>query len=82
MSHPKGLCQWIGVVSRQLPSLSWSQAKVLGEYSYGMVMTRRSGLSVVADFVAHLCHRHPGKERRKQGNGSAALAGMVLRRAR
>jgi hypothetical protein len=54
MSHQTGLCQWIGVVSSRLPSLSWSQAKVLGEYSYGMVMTRRSGLSFIADFVGRL----------------------------
>ncbi len=54
MSHPKGLCQWIGVVSSWLPNLSWSQAKVLGEYSYGMVMTRRSGLSFIADFMGEL----------------------------
>lgn len=54
MSHPRGLCQWIGVVSRQLPNLSWSQARVLGEYSYGMVMTRRSGLSTLTDYLAHL----------------------------
>jgi hypothetical protein len=54
MSHQTGLCQWVGVVSRRLPNLSWSQAKVLGEYSYGMVMTRRSGLSQIADFVGIL----------------------------
>jgi hypothetical protein len=54
MSHPKGLCQWIGVVSSHLGNLSWSQAKRLGEYSYGMVMTRRSGLSFIADFISEL----------------------------
>jgi hypothetical protein len=54
MSHPKGWCQWIGVVSSWLPNLSWSQAKGLGEYSYGMVMTRRSGLSFIADFLGEL----------------------------
>src|SRR4051794_13878301 len=54
MSHHKGVCQWTGIVSRRLPNLSWSQAKVLGEYSYGMVMTRRSGLSSIAHFVGEL----------------------------
>lgn len=54
MSHSEGLCQWIGVVSSRMPNLSWSQAKVLGEYSYGMVMTRRSGMSGIADFVGRV----------------------------
>ncbi len=54
MSHPQGLCQWVGVVSRQLPNLSGSQAEVLGEYSYGMIMTRRSGLSTISDYLAPL----------------------------
>jgi len=54
MSHQAGLCQWIGVVSSRQPTLSWSGAKVLGEYSYGMVMTRRSGLSCIADYMATL----------------------------
>lgn len=54
MSHGEGLCQWIGVVSSRMPNLSWNQAKVLGEYSYGMVMTRRSGLSHIADFVGRV----------------------------
>ena len=54
MSHQKELCQWAGEGSRRLPNVSWSQAKVLGEYSYGMVMTRRSGLSHIVDFMAEL----------------------------
>lgn len=54
MSHPKGLCQWTGIVSRQLGNLSWNQAKVLAEYSYGLVMTRRSGLSSIAHFIGEL----------------------------
>lgn len=54
MSHHQGVCQWIGVVSSRIPTLSWSQAKVLGEYSYGMVMTRRSGQDIIADFLGTL----------------------------
>ena len=54
MSHHKELCQWRGVVSSHLPSLSWSQVKVLAEYSYGLVMTRQSGMSQIADYIGRL----------------------------
>lgn len=54
MSHQAGLCQWTGIVSRRMGNLSWSQAKVLAEYSYGLVMTRRCGLSSIAHFIGVL----------------------------
>ena len=54
MSHPKELCQWRGVVSSHLEKLSWSQVKVLAEYSYGMVMTQHSGLSRIAEYVSQV----------------------------
>jgi len=48
------LCEWTEQVSRKLPSLSSSQAKVLALYSFGMVLTRCSGLNTVAVFLAML----------------------------
>src|SRR5687767_3941443 len=54
MSHQEGLCQWIGEVSRRLPNLNRRQAAVLAVFSYGMVMTRRCGISSVAHFIAVL----------------------------
>jgi Transposase DDE domain len=54
MSHLKGLCQWRAIVSRHLPTLSGCQAKVLGEYSYGMVMSRSGGISGIADLLGYL----------------------------
>ncbi len=54
MSHQEGLWQWVAEVSRHLPGLSRRQGMVLALFSYGMVMTRRSGLSSVAHFLAEL----------------------------
>lgn len=54
MSHHKELCQWRGVVSRHLEKLSWNQAKVLAEYSYGMVMTQHGGLSRIANYLGQI----------------------------
>jgi hypothetical protein len=54
MSHHKELCQWRGVVSSHLEKLSWSQVRVLAEYSYGMVMTQHSGISRIANYIGQL----------------------------
>jgi hypothetical protein len=44
MPHHEGLEQWIEIVSRQMPALSRTQARVLGLYSFGMVMMRSCGM--------------------------------------
>lgn len=54
MPHHEGLEQWVEIVSRQMPTLSRTQARVLGLYSFGMVMMRSSGMRSVAVFLAAL----------------------------
>src|SRR5947209_7515919 len=65
MSHHKELCQWRGVLSRQLDSLSWSQVKLLAEYSYGMVMTQHSGISRIANYLGQLKHEQMNTVRQR-----------------
>src|SRR5258708_38148027 len=72
-SDDKGMCQWRGVVSRQHPNLSWSQAKVLGEYSYGMGIARRRGLGGSAAFIGQL------KGEAENTDRTTTTAGVVLR---
>lgn len=52
MSTSNGLWSWVKVVSSQMPHLSQPQARVLAWYSFGMVVTRSSGRSTVAGFLA------------------------------
>ena len=52
MSHPKPLSQWIETVSSMLPKLSRPQAKVLAYWSYGMVLARSCGMTVVCAALA------------------------------
>lgn len=54
MAHSERLSQWMAIVSKQLPSLTASQAGVLGAYSYGMVMTKHCGQTFVSDYLAEL----------------------------
>ncbi len=52
MSHPEPLLQWIETVSSHFPKLSRPQAKVLGYWSYGMVLARSCGISLVCATLA------------------------------
>src|SRR5258708_31281170 len=52
MSHPDPLSQWIETVSTMLPKLSRPQAKVLAYWSYGMVLARACGITVVGAALA------------------------------
>jgi hypothetical protein len=56
MAHSERLSQWMAIVSKQLPNLTRSQARVLGAYSYGMVMTGHCGQTFVSDYLAELEH--------------------------
>lgn len=56
MAHSERLSQWIAIVSKQLPELTRAQARELGCYSYGMVMTGRCGQTQVGDYLARLEH--------------------------
>ena len=47
MSHPEPLSQWMETVSTMLPKLSRPQAKVLAYWSYGMVLAKSCGISLV-----------------------------------
>lgn len=74
MAHQNGLSQWTRIVSSHLPNLSWNQLKVLSEYSYGMVLTRRSGMNQIADFVAKMKGEKPNtvRQRLREWNYDAA----------
>ena len=52
MSHPEPLSQWMETVSTHLPKLSRPQAKVLASWSYGMVLARSCGISLVCATLA------------------------------
>ena len=52
MSHPEPLSQWIETVSRMLPKLSRPQAKVLAYWSYGMVLAKSCGITLVCAALA------------------------------
>jgi hypothetical protein len=52
MSHPDPLTQWIETVSTMLPKLSRPQAKVLAYWSYGMVLARACGITLVCAALA------------------------------
>src|SRR2546430_15927700 len=51
-SHPEPLSQWIETVSTMLPKLSRPQAKVLAYWSYGMVLARSCGITLVCAALA------------------------------
>src|SRR5437763_5251202 len=52
MSHPKPLSQWTLTVSTMLSKLSRPQAKVLAYWSYGMVLARSCGITLVCAALA------------------------------
>ena len=52
MSHPEPLSQWIEIVSTMLPKLSRPQAKVLAYWSYGMVIAKSCGITLVCAALA------------------------------
>lgn len=56
MAHSDRLSQWMAIVSKQLPVLTGSQARVLGSYSYGMVMSGHCGQTLISDYLARLEH--------------------------
>ena len=47
MAHPEPLSQWMETVSSMFPKLSRPQAKVLAYWSYGMVLARSCGITLV-----------------------------------
>jgi hypothetical protein len=52
MSHPEPLSQWMETVTSMLPKLSRPQAKVLASGSYGMVLARSCGITLVCAALA------------------------------
>jgi Transposase DDE domain len=52
MSHPEPLSQWIEIVSTMLPKLSRPQAKVVAYWSYGMVLAKSCGITLVCAALA------------------------------
>jgi hypothetical protein len=54
MAHSDRLSQWMAIVSKQLPVLTRSQAQLLAAYSYGMVMTKHCGQTLISDYLAEL----------------------------
>jgi hypothetical protein len=52
MSHPEPLSQWTLTVSTMLPKLSRPQAKVLAYWSYGMVLAKSCGMTLVCAALA------------------------------
>lgn len=54
MSRPEAVSAWEQIVSRQLPTLSAPQARVLALWSFGVVLAQRCGQTSVVVAVAHL----------------------------
>src|SRR2546425_6652055 len=52
MSHSESLSQWIATVSTAFPKLSRPQAKVLAYWSYGMVLAKSCGITLVCAVLA------------------------------
>ncbi len=52
MSYSEPLLQWIETVSSAFPKLSRPQAKVLALWSYGMVMAKACGITLVCAALA------------------------------
>src|SRR5579872_2992940 len=59
------LCEWTEVVSRQLPNLSGSEARVLALYSFGMVVVQSCGLTSIAVFLGMLLGRKENSVRQQ-----------------
>jgi len=71
MSQQSPLSQWIETVSIRLPKLSRPQAKVLAYWSFGMVLAKSCGITLVC---AALALQVESSEQRRL----ATPAGMVL----
>ena len=54
MSYPAELLTWTGEVSRHLPHLTASQARILAWYSFAVTVVQSCGMSHVAYFLACL----------------------------
>lgn len=65
MSHKTGLFQWMELVSSQMAHLSKSQVATLALFSFGMVMTRRCGMTTVTHFLALLTGKTSGSLRQR-----------------
>ena len=52
MSHQSPLSQWMETVSSMLPKLSRPQAKVLAYWSFGMVLAKSCGITLVCAALA------------------------------
>ena len=52
MSHQSPLSQWIETVSSKVPKLSRPQAKVLAYWSFGMVLAKSCGITLVCAALA------------------------------
>ena len=65
MSHREGLFQWTEQVSNQFPLLSTPQAVVLALWSFGIAVTRSSGVTTVSYLLALLIGRRSGTVRQR-----------------
>ena len=54
MSHSEPFSQWIQTVSTAFPKLSRPQAKVLALWSYGMVLAKSCGITVIRQITSPL----------------------------
>ncbi len=65
MSHREGLFQWIEQVSTHVPHLSTPQAVVLALWSFGIPVTRSTGITTVSVFLAMLTGKTTGSLRQR-----------------
>ncbi len=89
MSQPRAVYQWTEQIARQFPQLRASQAKVLAAFSWGVVVSRRCTLRLVAealpqwgkpDTVERRLQRFVANPRVDWQGGAAALAAWVVTR--
>lgn len=74
MSHHEGLFQWTQRVSTQFPVLSTPQAVVLALWSFGIAVTRSSGVMTVAYFLGLVWGWYGAPGRGRCANGCASGA--------
>jgi hypothetical protein len=65
MSHNEALFQWMGIVSSQMRHLSKPQAVTLALFSFGMVMTRRCGMTSISHFLGLLTGKRQANLRQR-----------------
>ena len=78
MTRSESLWQWTKCVSRNMPELSVSQARLLAWWSYGIALTGTCGRSTVATFLGLLCEEKVANIEQRESAGLDRAGGRHL----